>query len=79
MDNTAINHYYTKGIDGATAGLLYNLGVEHGNLNDDPGNADDGATNFLFDGNNYDLTDAGGLQDFVEEKAQAINPFTDGV
>lgn len=79
MDAQA-RQYQPKGITGRVAGILRNLGVAHGALNDDPTNADDGAQDFLFVGTNYNLTNEGavanGLRDFARVKSLANNPLT---
>ena len=65
--------------------MLYNLGILHGNVNDDPAAGDGtGAQAFAgSDGNNYDLTDArgtgaaaNGLQAFVELETGNQNPLS---
>ncbi|MCE8163934.1 MAG: hypothetical protein I3274_07045 [Candidatus Moeniiplasma glomeromycotorum] len=73
-----IDPWANKGIDGATAGLLYNLGIDHAGLHNDPNDAGGtGARAFNLGGHNYDLTDADDLRNFVAAKAQAVNPLTD--
>jgi hypothetical protein len=65
--------------------VLYNLGILHANVNNDPAAADGtGAQAFTAsDGNDYDLTDArptaaaaNGLQAFVELETTARNPLS---
>lgn len=71
-------------MDQKTTGLLYNLGIVGGDLNDDPDNAGDGARAFAGgDGNNYNLQDARpvaaaprGLQAFVALKSTERNPIS---
>ena len=71
-------------MDQKTAGLLYNLGIVGGDLNDNPDNAGDGARAFdRGDGTNCNLQDArpiaaeaNGLQGFVQHKSLAANPLS---
>jgi hypothetical protein len=62
------------------AGILHNLGIAHGALNDDPTHADDGAQDFLADGQRYNLTDetagANNLPGFAQVKSLTNNPLT---
>jgi hypothetical protein len=68
-----------------TAGILYNLGINHATLHANPADAGGtGAQAFAGgDGNNYDLTDerpvadaARGLQAFIALQSQTKNPLS---
>jgi hypothetical protein len=64
-DNTAINNYNGKDIDKLTAGILYNLGIAHGQVHANIGPDDGGRAN-RFDrggGHHVDLTNANDLRD----------------
>jgi len=66
------------------AGILRNLGVAHGDLDDDPTTANTGARNFTFNpgggAQDYDLTNetagANNLPGFAQVKSLANNPLT---
>src|SRR4051812_28446110 len=79
ISNATINAYRLKGIaDGRIAWILYNLGVNAIQLNDNLDHEGNGARNFTYNENNYDLLSNVGLLDFVQAKSQNINPLIDG-
>ena len=81
-----IRQYAGKNITAATAGLVYNLGIAHGNINNagvhnaDVGNdADAGAQDYNFNDRGVFAAGAGGLNlaKFVHYKLQAYDPVTE--